>query len=91
MILYNDYSNFTAHIERDEPSLYDDFLADYQFERDFPFGIPNEQNPIWVTSNGEEIPIKAMTTFHIMNCMKIVGEDDMWYHIFQKELDDRYE
>ena len=88
MILHNDYSNFITYIGCNESF---DFLVDYQFERDFPFGIPNERNPIWVTSNGEEIPIKAMSTFHIMNCMKIVGEDDIWYRVFQKELDDRYQ
>ena len=65
-------------------SLFDD-MADYQFEVDFPFGIPGE---VWHSKYGN-IPVCEMTTRHIKNCMKIVGEDDGWYRVFQQELERR--
>ena len=65
-------------------SLFDD-MADYQFEGYFPFGIPGE---VWHSKYGN-IPVREMTTRHIKNCMKIVGEDDEWYRVFQQELERR--
>lgn len=66
-----------------------ELLADYAFERDYPFGIPNPCNPIWKTQNGQEIPIYNMTIQHIKNCMRLVGEDNMWYDAFAAELQRR--
>lgn len=66
-----------------------EILADYAFERDYPFGIPNPKNPIWKTRSGKELPIRNMTTQHIRNCMRLVGEDDMWYDAFAAELERR--
>ena len=73
----------------DEISLYDEFMADCQFEHDYPFGIPDERDPIWTTREGEEIRVADMTEAHIRNCMRIVGEDDVWYGCFKAELERR--
>lgn len=67
-------------------SLYSDFSADYQFERDFPFGVPCKT---WVTRDGRVLNIEEMSEQHIRNCMRMVGEDDPWYAHFKKELDRR--
>ena len=67
-------------------SLGAEYLAETQFERDFPFGIPSN---VWRTKDGRKIPIVKMTDSHIKNCMRIVGEDDGWYWVFQKELNRR--
>lgn len=67
-------------------SLYSDLSADYQFERDYPFGLPNKY---WLTRNGEKILVSEMSSVHISNCMRLVGEDDPWYAYFQEELNKR--
>lgn len=67
-------------------SLYNDFFSDYMFEIDYPFGMPCDE---WTTKDGRKIKITKMTTEHIKNCMKIVGEDDLWYSHFEKELKGR--
>ena len=64
-------------------SLYSDFSADYQFERDYPFGLPSDY---WTTKTGQKIRITEMTNLHILNCMNLVGQDDAWYGTFVKEL-----
>lgn len=66
-------------------SLGSDYLNDHAFERDYPFGMPNDY---WSSKNGK-IALKNMTEQHIRNCMKIVGEDDAWYGRFQRELESR--
>lgn len=63
--------------------LYSDMEADYAFERDYPFGMPCDE---WKTSDGRKIKVKDMTNEHIKNCMRIVGEDDGWFYVFQTEL-----
>lgn len=65
--------------------LYRDIYQDGLFEQDHPFGMPGE---IWSSKNGK-IRVRDMTEQHIMNCMKIVGEDDVWYWYFKKELERR--
>lgn len=67
-------------------SLYSDYEAETCFERDYPFGVPGET---WRTKGGAKIKVSEMTTHHIKNCMKIVGEDDAWYSVFQNELNRR--
>lgn len=62
-----------------------ELLMDHQFEHDFPFGMPND---FWPSKNGK-IALKNMTESHIRNCMRLVGEDDLWYSRFQKELERR--
>lgn len=69
-------------------SLWDDYKADCQFNRDFPYGLPGDK---WVTIDGTEIKLRDMTETHIRNCMKLVGEDDEWYSVFQDELNKREE
>lgn len=69
-------------------SLWDDFEADAAFAWDFPFGIPCNH---WTMKDGTSIPLEEMTTSHIRNCMRLVGEDDAWYGRFQKELEGRGE
>ena len=64
-------------------SLWDDYKADAQFARDFPFGVPCDT---WVTKDGTEIQLPDMSEQHIRNCMKMVGKDDLWYSKFYKEL-----
>ena len=68
-------------------SLGDDYIADTQFEHDFPFGVPSD---IWHSRHGD-IKVSEMSTMHIKNCMNMVGEDDGWYAVFQKELKRRAE
>lgn len=72
-------------------SIYDDYIADAQYDRDFPFGYPDTIDPVWVTADGTEIPVSEMDDDHIRNCMRLVGEDDAWYDVFQEELDHRME
>lgn len=63
-----------------------DYLADYAFERDFPFGT----HKYWETKEGKKLRPKEMTTNHIINCMKIVKDiDEEWYCIFKEELEKR--
>ena len=63
-------------------SLGADYIADHEFERDYPFGLPSNK---WKSNHGE-IALKDMSESHIRNCMRIVGEDDAWYGWFVQEL-----
>lgn len=67
-------------------SLGREYMSDYAFETEYPFGIAGEH---WTTKDGRKIAIKDMTTQHILNCMRIVGEDDEWYYVFKNELESR--
>ena len=69
-------------------SLYDDYLADRQFEIDFPHGVNNDE---WTTRDGRTLKITEMTTRHIRNCMKMIGEEDDFYQVFEAELKRRNE
>lgn len=64
-------------------SLYSDY--DGYFEESYPFGIAGD---IWHSHSGD-INVADMTDSHILNCMRIVGEDDDWYWRFQEELNRR--
>lgn len=64
-------------------SLWSDIEADYEFERAYPFGVAGDT---WQTKDGRKIKVKDMTEQHIQNCMRVVGEDDGWYFVFQQEL-----
>ena len=66
-------------------SMWADYAADNQFEREFPFGLQGET---WHSKNGD-IKVSDMTDVHIKNCMKVVGEDNAWYDYFRKILDKR--
>ena len=59
-----------------------EYMADHEFEKDHPFGIPGDT---WHSKNGD-IKLRDMTDSHIRNCMDIVGADDPWYKVFAKEL-----
>lgn len=61
-----------------------EMMDDYASEMDYPFG-----KPVWVTRDGQRIPLGEMTEAHILNCMRIVGEDCPWYWAFQKEIERR--
>lgn len=61
-------------------SLYDDY--DGYFEEQYPFGMAGD---IWKSRRGD-IKVSDMTNEHIRNCMRIVGEDDVWYGRFLEEL-----
>ena len=63
-----------------------EFLADHAFELQYPFGVASD---VWTTKDGRQIAVKDMTTQHILNCMRIVGEDDGWYSVFESELEKR--
>ena len=60
-----------------------ELLGEYQFETEFPFGLPDGNR------NGK--PIREMETSHIRNCMDIVRDvDDAWYELFETELKRRH-
>lgn len=67
-------------------SLGSEYLADYAFEMDYPFGVPSD---VWTKKDGTKIKLTEMTEPHIRNCMSIVGEDDAWYGQFYEELERR--
>lgn len=69
-------------------SIASELLNNYAFERDYPFGIPCGQDPVWSSRSGK-VRLSQMTAPHIINCMKIVGKDDQWYWVFKKELQSR--
>lgn len=66
-------------------SLFDDYEAEFQFARDYPHGVPCDT---WQSKQGK-IKLADMTESHIRNCMRLVGEDDAWYSVFEKELQRR--
>lgn len=70
-------------------SIYGDFIADYQFEYDFPYGVPCN---VWTAKDGTKIPVSKMTTSHIKNCIRMLEDTmnaDGWIDIFNKELSRR--
>lgn len=77
-----------------DDSLYSDYLADRQFEHDFPHGVNNDE---WTTEDGRTLKITEMTTRHIQNCMKMLEreatEDDFdeFYYVLEAELNRRRE
>lgn len=78
--------------EDDYMCLFDDYKVEAIFAQNYPFGRPNSNNPVWTTKEGKQIRVSDMTTAHIINCQKMVGEDNSeWYMVFQKELDKREE
>lgn len=69
-------------------SIYDDYRIDVIFAEQFPHGVNNDE---WRTRDGKIIKVKDMTTAHIRNCMRLIGEfDDFWY-VFDAELKRRGE
>lgn len=67
-------------------SLGEDFRNEYAFEMDFPHGINNDE---WRTREGKILKVKDMTTAHIKNCMRMIGEKDDFYYVFEDELKKR--
>lgn len=67
-------------------SLWDDYEAEIQFYRDFPYDVPSDY---WCTKDGAKIKLSDMSESHIRNCINMVGEDDGWYARFEQELDRR--
>ena len=69
-------------------SMYDDYRIDAIFAEQFPHGVNNDE---WRTRDGKILKVKDMTTAHIRNCMRLIGEfDDFWY-AFEAELKRRGE
>lgn len=77
-----------------DDSMYADYLADRQFEIDFPHGVNNDE---WITQDGRRLKVTEMTTQHIQNCMKMLEreatEDDFddFYYVLEAELNRRRE
>lgn len=67
-------------------SLGSEYLDEYAFDRDFPFGMPSDE---WTKRDGSKVKLADMTEAHIRNCMRIVGEDDPWCGRFFEELERR--
>lgn len=64
-------------------SLWDDYKAEHAFERNFPHGVCNDE---WRTRDGKVLHVKDMTTAHIKNCMRMIGQFDDFYYVFEAEL-----
>ena len=79
---------YNPHPYDSDDSLYSDYLADRQFEIDFPHGVNNDE---WTTEDGRTLKITEMTTRHIQNCMKMIGTTDDFYYVLQAELNRRKE
>ena len=69
-------------------SLWDDYKSDAQFARDFPHGVNHDE---WTTREGKVLKLKNMTTEHIKNCMRMLGDTCDFYHVFAAELKRRGE
>ena len=67
-------------------SLWDDYKADFEFTRMYPHGVNNDE---WRTRDGKILKVKDMTTEHIKNCMRMIGETDDFYYVFEAELKQR--
>lgn len=80
--------------DSDGPSMGEEWIADHQFELDFPHGVNNDE---WTTRDGRTLKITEMTTQHIQNCMKMLErestEDDIdkFYFVLETELNRRRE
>lgn len=64
-------------------SMYNDCYVDIVFSQQFPHGVNNDE---WRTKDGRVLNIKDMSSDHIRNCMRMIGEDDDFYYAFEAEL-----
>lgn len=69
-------------------SLWDDYYADYAFHDQYPHGVNNDE---WRTREGKVLKLKDMTSAHIRNCMRMLGNSDDFYYAFEAELKRRGE
>lgn len=69
-------------------SIYDDYRIDAIFAEQFPHGVNNDE---WRTRDGKILKVKDMTTAHIRNCMRLIGESDDFWYVFEAELKRRGE
>lgn len=69
-------------------SMYDDYRIDAIFAEQFPHGVNNDE---WQTRDGKILKVKDMTTTHIKNCMRLIGESDDFWYVFEAELKRRGE
>ena len=80
--------------DSDGPSMGEEWLAEHQFEMDFPHGVNNDE---WTTRDGQTLKITEMTTQHIKNCMKMMEREatedyfDDFYYVLEAELKRRSE
>lgn len=65
-------------------SMWEDISNDYAYEM-----YCNKKYGIWTMRDGTEIAVSDMTTNHIKNCMRLVGEKNEWFKIFSDELNRR--
>lgn len=69
-------------------SIYDDYRIDAIFAEQFPHGVNNDE---WRTRDGKILKVKDMPTAHIKNCMRLIGESDDFWYVFEAELKRRGE
>lgn len=69
-------------------SLWDDYAAEMAFRDAFPHGVNNDE---WTTKDGRVLKLKDMTSYHIRNCMRMLGDTDDFYYAFEAELKRRNE
>lgn len=64
-------------------SLWSDYEVDCIFAQQFPHGVNNDE---WRTKDGSVLKVRDMTTQHIKNCMRMIGQDDDFWYVFDAEL-----
>ena len=69
-------------------SLWSDCAVDYLFAENFPHGVNNDE---WRTKDGTVLRIQDMTSRHIRNCMRLIGQEDDFWYAFEAELKRRGE
>jgi len=46
---------------------------------EIPYVLTEDGEPLWITNDGDEIPISQMTDRHLLNAHRLVrGSDDVW-------------
>lgn len=65
-------------------SMGQEWLDDYAYELNHGQTVTNTSQ--WRTKDGRVLNICDMTTEHIKNCMNMIGEDNVYWWSFAKEL-----
>lgn len=64
-------------------SIWSDYEAEMTFRMHYPHGVNNDE---WTTREGKTLKLKDMTTAHIKNCMRMIGDTNDFYYAFEAEL-----